>query len=236
MSLNKLRQELREEADRRQAGILMRFFKTGPGQYGEGDRFMGIRVPVLRSIAKRHRDLSLEAAEKLLASPLHEERLVSLLILIERYNAAGVEERDSIIRLYLANTGAINNWDLVDLSAPPLLGRHLFGGSMKPLHRMAGSSSLWERRIAIIATLYCIKKGHVQTTLEIAERLLHDNHDLIHKAVGWMLREVGKRNPEAETAFLDRHAVSMPRTMLRYAIERFPEELRLFYLGRKPKQ
>jgi 3-methyladenine DNA glycosylase AlkD len=233
MTLQDLKKELRALADPRQAEILLRFFKTGPGQYGEGDRFLGIRVPVLRSMAKNHRELPLGDAKKLLGSPLHEERLVSLLILIEKYKPTNDAARKEIIDLYLASTGRINNWDLVDLSAPQLLGRHLHGGSMKCLRAMARSTSLWERRISILSTFYFIKHGEYDMTLELAEELLGDEHDLIHKAVGWMLREVGKRDLEEETRFLDRHAGAMPRTMLRYAIERFPEKLRRSYLQRK---
>ncbi len=232
MSIKELRAELRALADPRQAENLLRFFKTGPGQYGEGDRFMGIKVPVQRTIATKHRDLPLGDVAKLLRSPLHEERLVSLLILIQKYNKADDAARKEIIDLYLASTNFINNWDLVDLSAPQLLGRHLHGGSMKELRKMARSSSLWERRISILSTHYFIKKNEFDMTLELAERLLNDKHDLIHKAVGWMLREVGKRNLEAETSFLDKHAAAMPRTMLRYAIERFPEKLRRSYMAR----
>lgn len=230
MSLQNLKKELRALADPRQAKVLMGFFKTGPGQYGEGDRFIGIKVPVQRTIAKKYRDLPLGSVEKLLESPIHEERLVSLLILIEKYNRADDAERNDIIRLYLANTHNINNWDLVDLSAPQLLGRHLYGGNVKILRKLARSASLWEKRIAMLSTFYFIKKGDHAMTLELAEMLLGDDHDLIHKAVGWMLREVGKRDLAAERSFLDRHAGSMPRTMLRYAVERFPEKLRRSYM------
>jgi len=232
MPLKELRAELRALAKPRQAEVLMRFFKTGPGQYGEGDRFLGIKVPVQRAVAKKHRDISLGDVKKLMASPVHEERLVSLMILIENYNRADDAGRDKIIGLYLANTRNINNWDLVDLSAPQLLGRHLHGGNMKILKKLARSSSLWERRIAIVSTYYSIKKGEYDITLELAELLLDDGHDLIHKAVGWMLREVGKRDIGTERLFLDKHAAAMPRTMLRYAVERFPEKLRRSYMTR----
>jgi len=230
MSLKELRAELRALADPRQAEVLMSFFKTGPGQYGEGDRFLGIRVPVQRAVAKKHTGIPLGDVKKLLGSPLHEERLVALMILIEKYNGADDAGRNEIITLYLASTRYINNWDLVDLSAPQLLGRHLHGCSAKPLKKLARSSSLWERRIALLSTYYFIKKGEYDLTLELAEQLLGDGHDLIHKAAGWMLREVGKRDMEAERLFLDKHAAAMPRTMLRYAIERFPEKLRRSYM------
>jgi 3-methyladenine DNA glycosylase AlkD len=232
MSLKELRAELRALADPRQAEVLMRFFKTGPGQYGEGDRFLGIKVPVQRAVAKKHSGIPLGDVKKLLDSPIHEERLVSLMILIEKYNRAGDAGRKEIVDLYLANTHNINNWDLVDLSAPQLLGRHLHGGSMKPLKKLARSSSLWERRIALLSTHYFIKRGDYDMTLELAELLLEDDHDLIHKAAGWMLREVGKRDMKIEKGFLDKHAAAMPRTMLRYAIERFPEKMRRSYMAK----
>jgi 3-methyladenine DNA glycosylase AlkD len=228
--ISALKKELRDLADPGQAKILSGFFKTGPGQYGEGDRFLGIKVPIQRNIAKRFRNLPLVAVGRLLNSEIHEERLVSLFILIEKYDSGTATERDDIFGLYLANTARVNNWDLVDLSAPQLLGRHLFGTESRLLVRLAGSPSLWERRMAIVATLYFIKKGHIKTTMEIAEMLLTDEHDLIHKAVGWMLREAGKRDMNAERRFLDRHARAMPRAMLRYAIEKFPEKIRLSYL------
>ncbi|HNW30265.1 MAG TPA: DNA alkylation repair protein [Spirochaetota bacterium] len=232
MSLKELRAELRALADPRQAEVLMRFFKTGPGQYGEGDRFLGIKVPAQRAVAKKHSGIPLGDVKKLLDSPIHEERLVSLMILIEKYNRADDAGRKEIVDLYLANTHNINNWDLVDLSAPQLLGRHLHGGSMKPLKKLARSSSLWERRIALLSTHYFIKRGDYDMTLELAELLLEDDHDLIHKAAGWMLREVGKRDMEIEKGFLDKHAAAMPRTMLRYAIERFPEKMRRSYMAK----
>jgi 3-methyladenine DNA glycosylase AlkD len=231
MGLTQLRQEIRKHADPAQAKNLMRFFKTGPGEYGEGDRFLGITVPVQRAIAGRHRDLPAADAEKLLKSKIHEDRLISLMILIGLYNRGGVAGRDGVIRIYLSNTAHINNWDLVDLSAPPLLGRHLADRDRSLLYRLARSASLWERRIAIISTLAFIRNGDLGTTFDIAEVLLADNHDLIHKAVGWMLREAGKRDRAAETRFLDRYAAVMPRTMLRYAIEKFPEKMRRAYLA-----
>jgi 3-methyladenine DNA glycosylase AlkD len=233
MSLARIKKELRELADPRQAKILSGFFKTGPGQYGEGDRFLGIKVPVQRALAKRYRDLPLRDVEKLLASKIHEERLVALLILIQKYDAGDVPGRNQIVRLYLASTRNINNWDLVDLSAERILGRHLYGGSDRLLRKLARSSSLWERRIAIVATYYFIRNGKVDTTMAIAGILLDDEHDLIHKAAGWMLREAGKRDLDAELRFLDQHAATMPRTMLRYAIEKFPEKKRLHYLKAK---
>lgn len=222
--------ELTSSANSEDALFLQRFFKTGPGQYGEGDRFLGIRVPVLRRLARKYGDLPLDDVRELLHSPFHEARLLALLILVRSYDRADPALRRQVYTLYLANTAWINNWDLVDLSAEHVVGRHLEGRSLRPLVRLARSDDLWERRISILATHYFIKLGTFEPTLDVARRLLQDRHDLIHKAVGWMLREVGKRDQAAEEAFLRAHYRSMPRTMLRYAIERFPEKLRLAYL------
>jgi 3-methyladenine DNA glycosylase AlkD len=230
MSVSKIKKELRALADPAQAKVLSGFFKTGPGQYGAGDRFLGIKVPAQRAVARKYGDLPLYDAAKLLHSKIHEERLVSLMILIEKYAAGTTADRDEIIRTYLSNTAYVNNWDLVDLSAPPLLGRHLYGGDTGVLDALARSDSLWERRIAIVATHYFIRNGEVEVTMRIAAALLNDTHDLIHKAVGWMLREAGKKNMKAEWRFLDEHAARMPRTMLRYAIEKFQEKTRRAYL------
>ena len=233
INISRLKKELLTLADPKQAKILSGFFKTGPGQYGEGDTFLGIKVPVQRKLARQYRNLTLKDVKKLLASKIHEERLISLMILIEKYERGSVDERGKIIEFYLENTGNINNWDLVDLSASKLLGRHIFEGDSDLLYRLARSRSLWERRMAIIATYHFIKNDHVETTMEIAELLLSDDHDLIHKAVGWMLREAGKRSLAAELQFLDKYATAMPRTMLRYAIEKFPEKLRMKYLKKR---
>ena len=225
-----LKKDLRGHADPDRKKVMSRFFKTGTGEYGEGDRFLGVTVPEQRALAKRYRDLPHRDIERLLASALHEERLVALLILIGQYGAGDAGRRDAVIALYLKNRARVNNWDLVDLSADKLLGRHLLGRDPGPLFKLARSRNLWERRMAILATLHFIRNGAYGTTLEIAEILVNDEHDLMHKAVGWMLREVGKRDLGAETRFLDRHARNMPRTMLRYAIEKFPDELRIRYL------
>jgi len=203
-----------------------RFFKTGPGQYGEGDLFLGIKVPVLRKLAKEHRDIALDDAVELLQSPLHEVRLLALLIMVLQARQNG----GAVYRAYLANTHRINNWDLVDVSAEHIVGAHLFENARKPLYRLAKSKSLWERRIAIIATFYFIRRNQFNDTLAIADLLLNDKEDLMHKAVGWMLREVGKRDLNVEEDFLLPHYHKMPRTMLRYAIEKFPEPKRLDYL------
>lgn len=221
---------LRSFGDPEVAAILARFFKTGPGQYGEGDRFIGVKVPTIRKVAKEFKDLPLGEVECLLHSEIHEERLLALVILILQFEKGDDATRKSIYDLYLANTRHINNWDLVDLSAPQIVGGYLENRSRKPLARLAKSESLWERRIAVVATHWFIRHGDYADTLRIAEKLLGDKEDLIHKAVGWMLREIGKRDVTVLEEFLERHCGVMPRTMLRYAIEQFPEKKRLGYL------
>lgn len=228
--LDLIQSQLERLSDPEDARFLQGFFKTGPGQYGEGDRFRGIRVPELRKLAKEHQALPLEQVDQLLQSAHHEDRLVALLILIRQFAKADQAERLKIYELYLGRTRLINNWDLVDVSAEHIVGAHLFDKSRKPLLSLARSSSLWERRIAMLATFHFIRRNQFEDTLRIATILLKDEHDLIHKAVGWLLREVGKRDLHAEEAFLLVHYQQMPRTMLRYAIERFPEEKRLRYL------
>jgi len=234
MTLDDVRARLREHADPEDARNLQRFFKTGPGEYGEGDVFIGVRVPALRRLAKEFRALPTGDAAELLRSPVHEERLLALLILVGAYAKGDDMLRGRIFDFYLANTRFINNWDLVDSSAADIIGAHLHGCDRSLLDRLARSELLWERRIAIIATFFFIRRGEFADTLRIAALLLHDRHDLIHKAVGWMLREVGKRDQEAEEAFLREHCRAMPRTMLRYATERFPEPLRQAYLRGEP--
>lgn len=209
---------------------LQRFFKTGPGQYGEGDVFLGIKVPPLRALAKQHVDVGLDTIVALLNSRYHEERFFALLLLMQLYQRAEDKEQAAAYDLYLANTHRINNWDLVDVSAPRIVGRHLQDRPRKILYQLARSPLLWERRIAIIATAWFIRVDDFDDTLKIAGILLQDEHDLMHKAVGWMLREVGKRDLAAEEDFLLEHYRDMPRTMLRYAIERFPEAKRKSYL------
>jgi 3-methyladenine DNA glycosylase AlkD len=225
-----IQQELKSLADPRHAAVLQRFFKTGPGQYGERDRFRGIRVPVLRKVARKYRHLSLAEAEQLLQSAFHEDRLLALLLLIEHYYRDDDTVRDGIHRFYLDHTGWVNNWDLVDASAPHLVGHYLKDRSKDLLIRLAASRVLWERRMAIMATFHFIKQGDYDETFRVARLLLGDPEDLIHKAVGWMLREVGKRDVTAAEAFLQAHYRKMPRTMLRYAIERLPEARRQAYL------
>jgi 3-methyladenine DNA glycosylase AlkD len=210
---------------------VQRFFKTGAGEYGEGDRFLGVTAPDLRTVAREFRSLSLADLRRLLASRWHEERLVALVILVDRYPRAGEAERKAIYRLYIASTDRINNWDLVDASAPQIVGAHLAKRSRAPLYRLVKSKSVWERRIAIMATFHFIRLGEFDDSLALTAALLDDKHDLIHKAAGWMLREIGKRDRAVEEAFLRKHAAKMPRTMLRYAIERFPPTVRRRYLS-----
>lgn len=232
--LDTLKAEIKKEGNPEKAKILSKFFRTGPGEYGEGDLFLGITVPIQRQLAKKYGDLTFSEIETLMESSLHEERLIGLLILVEQFEQAIQEEStqkaNRIIFTYLQNTAHINNWDLVDLTASKILGRWLFDKDRKQLYTLAKSKNLWEKRIAIIATYHFIKNGDFQDTLAISEILLHDTHDLIHKAVGWMLREVGKQNKEVLDEFLEKHHSVMPRTMLRYAIEKYPEAERRRYL------
>jgi 3-methyladenine DNA glycosylase AlkD len=226
--------DINNSADPGQALILQRFFKTGPGEYGEGDLFLGIKVPVIRALVKKYqRDIDLEHIQTLLCSPYHEKRLFALLLMVAKFQTE--DNRQEIFDLYLVNTRHINNWDLVDASAPHIVGAFLQGKNRRPLYRLARSRDLWERRIAMIAAFHYIRQGEASPALEIAAILLHDEHDLIRKAVGWMLREIGKHcGLETEEAFLRLHCTSMPRTMLRYAIERFPEARRRAYLSGTP--
>lgn len=224
---------LRQQSDPQKARVLQGFFKTGPGEYGEGDIFIGVVVPELRKLARRLLNQPVTSLTVLLRSPVHEERLLGLLSLVQTYQAGTPDARNEIFQTYITHVGWINNWDLVDLSAPLIVGAHLAGKDKALLGQWAGSKNLWERRIAVLATFFEIRQGRFQPTLRIARRLLRDPEDLIHKAVGWMLREIGKRNVRVEDAFLERHASQMPRTMLRYAIEKFPETKRHRFLKQK---
>ncbi|MBU0688098.1 MAG: DNA alkylation repair protein [Gammaproteobacteria bacterium] len=224
--------QLRALASPDTASILQGFFKTGPGQYGEGDVFLGIKIPPLRALAKQHRDADLPTIESLLASKYHEQRMFALLLLMQFYQAADETGRQAAYDLYLSNTARINNWDLVDVSAPHIVGHHLEQRPRAILRQLAQSDSLWERRIAIIATFHFIRQNDFADTIRIAEMLLDDKHDLMHKAVGWMLREVGKRDQKLAERFLQQHYPRLPRTALRYAIERFDPPLRKQYLKR----
>lgn len=228
--LESLKKELQELADEKQAEILQRFFKTGKGQYGEGDIFLGIKVPVQRGVAKKYSGLSLPKIQELLKSKIHEHRLTGLIILSDKYKQAKDEDKANIFNFYLKNTKNINNWDLVDVTAPGIVGAFLFDKKKNTLYDLARSENLWERRIAIVSTANFIRQEEFQDTLALAEILLNDDHDLIHKAVGWMLREVGKKDENVLEEFLKQHYKVMPRTMLRYSIERFEEDKRKMYL------
>ena len=230
MDYTDVQDALRDIADPEIAEHSQRFFKTGKGEYGEGDKFLGIRVPKVRRIAKQFKQLSLVETEKLLHSDYHEERLCALIILVNKMKKAEEQERRKIYELYLDNTRYINNWDLVDTSAEHIVGSWLDDRDRSILSKLAKSNDLWERRIAVMSTFHFIKNGDFEDTLAIAELLLSDDHDLIHKAVGWMLREIGNRDQETEEKFLAKHIQTMPRTMLRYAIEKFPEDRRQYYL------
>jgi 3-methyladenine DNA glycosylase AlkD len=230
MTADEIRSELRALRDDKRGQGLQRFFKTGPGQYGEGDLFLGVMVPDLRRLSRKHRDTPLSELKRLLKSEFHEERVLALMMLVQAYTKGDEATKKSIYDTYLKNTRSINNWDLVDLSAPHIVGHYLSDRSKEPLYRLAKSDSLWERRIAIIATAHFIRRGKFADTLRISKMLLADKEDLIHKAVGWMLREVGKRDLASEERFLVAHYKRMPRTMLRYAIEKFPEPRRQMYL------
>lgn len=218
-----------------QAANLARFFKTGPGQYGEGDEFWGIKVPQTRKIAKQFKNLPFTDIAQLLQSQVHEKRLLGLLILVGQYQKADDRVRASIFDFYVNHLDRVNNWDLVDSSAAYIVGHYLFKKPIDVLLEWAKSANLWHRRVAIISTHYAIKQNEFNPCLTLSQCLLTDSHDLIHKAVGWMLREVGNRNMAVEIQFLDQFAAQMPRTMLRYAIEKFPESTRQRYLAlRRP--
>jgi 3-methyladenine DNA glycosylase AlkD len=225
------RRALAAAANATDACFLQRFFKTGPGEYGAGDRFRGIRVPVLRRLSRTFAALPIPEVVRLLASRYHEDRLLALLLLVRRFERAPADGQQKIVELYLRHTCHINNWDLVDLSAPNIIGAWVAAHPGNLLDRLVRSASLWERRIAIVATLTLIRQRRLDTTLTLARQLLQDPEDLLHKATGWMLREAGKRDETALRRFLDQHAAAMPRTMLRYAIERLPERDRRAYLA-----
>ena len=230
MTPRDIQKKLEKLASKNKAKILQGFFKTGPGEYGEGDIFLGINVPVLRKIAAEHRDISLTEVKTLLKSKFHEERLAALLILVVKYSRADVAEQKKIYQLYLKSTRHINNWDLVDVTCGHIVGEYLYDKDKQPLYDLVKSKSLWERRISIVSTYAFIKRNKFSHTLKISALLLSDEEDLIHKAVGWMLREVGKRDLPILEQFLKKYYHKIPRTTLRYAIERFPETKRKRYL------
>jgi len=228
-----LRKKIKSTASPEISKTMQWFFKTREGEYGEGDVFAGLKVPTQRKLAREFRDLPLTDLKILLNSSIHEERLISLFILVDNYERGDDKERGKIFSFYLKNRKGINNWDLVDLSAPKIIGKHLLSKDKSLLFKFALSKNLWERRIAVLSTFEFIKNNDFVVALLISEILLHDNHDLIHKAVGWMLREIGKRDLQAEEKFLKLNYKKMPRTMLRYAIEKFPETKRKKYLQGK---
>jgi 3-methyladenine DNA glycosylase AlkD len=227
-----IRGELKRVANEEKASVLMRFFKTGKGEYGEEDIFVGVTVPETRKAARTFLDTPVSELIPSLKSPYHEERLTALLVLVEKYKKAKTEkEKKVVVDFYLKNKYAVNNWDLVDLTADKILGNYLIDKDRKILYHYIQSKNLWERRMAVIATFAFIRKNDFNDTFKLCEKLLTDKHDLIHKACGWMLREIGKRDEKALEAFLKKHVQRMPRTMLRYAIERFPEKKRKAYLN-----
>ncbi len=233
MLVQNIQRKIQELGSREKAKVSQRFFKTGPGEYGEGDVFVGVKVPELRKLAKEYREITVKEVKQLLRSAIHEERLLALFILVLKYSKGNEAEKKRIYELYLKNTQFINNWDLVDSSAHHIIGAFLVDKSKEPLYSLAKSMNLWERRISIISTFYFIKHDKYAETLKISEILLTDEQDLIHKAVGWMLREIGKRHMPTEEKFLRKHYKRMPRTMLRYAIEKFSEDKRQGYLKGK---
>lgn len=226
----KIRDELKKKADKERARLLQGFFKTGPGEYGEGDIFLGIAVPSIRKLAKKYQGVETESVLKLLHSKMHEERLLALLIMVLKFQRGGDKEKKLIYNIYIKSIRHINNWDLVDLSAHKIIGEYLFEKPKNILYKLAESNNLWSRRIAIISCFNFIKRGNYQDGLKIVSLLLGDKEDLIHKASGWMLREIGKKDLETEENFLNRYCKNMPRTMLRYAIEKFPQKKREHYL------
>ncbi|MFZ2727188.1 MAG: DNA alkylation repair protein [Methylococcaceae bacterium] len=229
--MNPIKTELLKLANADKAIINAKFFKTAKGQYGEGDYFIGVTVPVIRSICKQFiKQTQLSDIETLLKDPVHEIRLAGVLMLVYQFEKASKETQKQLYEFYLVNTQSINNWDLVDSSAHFIVGCYLWDKSREELYKLANASCLWQQRIAIIATFYFIKRGQFDDTLKIAELFLNHPHDLIHKAVGWMLREIGKKDQAVLESFLKQHYQIMPRTMLRYAIEKFPDNLRKQYL------
>ena len=224
---------LKKLANPKRVAQLQRFFKTGPGEYAEGDILIGVYVPDIRKVANKYKTLPITETKKLLKSKIHEDRLLALLILVNQFKNGNLKDQETLYTFYLNNTQYINNWDLVDASAHLIVGPFLEGKSTKILEELAKSENLWERRIAMMATFNEIKKSKFKTALKIAKILLNDSHDLIHKSVGWMLREIGKRDLETEEKFLEKHSTKMPRTMLRYAIERFPKEKYRYFLEKK---
>ena len=231
--VQEIQQALEACADPVKRDFLPRFFKTGKGQYGEGDCFLGVMVPFIRRVARQYKEAPLADVEQLLQSPWHECRMCALLILVEQFKKGDDCQRKVIYDFYLAHTDRINNWDLVDLTAPAIVGEYLVHQPRTDLYTLADSTWLWNQRIAVVATLALIRKGDFTDILALAERLLTHRHDLMHKAVGWMLREMGKRNKDLLLQFLEKHSTVMPRTMLRYSIEKLPEAERRYFMQRR---
>jgi 3-methyladenine DNA glycosylase AlkD len=228
--MEEIKQELRKSASKEDAAVLQRFFKTGRGEYGEGDIFIGVKVPHIRKTAAIYAELPISELKHLIISPYHEERLLALIILTKKFNKADEKGKKEIVNFYLNKRKYINNWDLVDLSAPYILGPYFYEKERAILFDLIKNGSLWEKRIAVLASFYFIKQNDFRDSFEFVTLLLNDKRDLINKACGWMLREIGKRNLDAEENFLLRNYKTMPRTMLRYAIEKFPEKRRKAYL------
>ena len=229
--IKQLLSEMEQQVDPKKAIILSRFFKTGKGEYGEGDKFFGITVPIQRQNAKKFVNLKLKEIQQLLKSKFHEHRLTALIILTLKYKKADEKIKKEIFYFYLKNTKYINNWDLVDLTAPNIVGTYLFEKDRSMIYKLSQSNNLWEKRIAILSTFAFIRKNQFNSTLQVASILIEDKNDLIQKAVGWMLREVGKRDLKIEEEFLKKYCKQMSRTALRYAIEKFPEKKRKYYLS-----
>lgn len=227
--------ELRRFANAKARKVAQSFFKTGPGEYGEGDVFLGVKVPHSRQVAKKYQDLPLPEVQKLLKSKVHEERFLALIILVMKFKKASAAEQKIIYQFYVRHFAFVNNWDLIDTTAEHIVGAYLWDQNRQILDKWARSCNLWHRRIAMLSTFYFIRRSDFEDTLRLAKVLLHDEHDLIHKAVGWLLREVGKRELRVLLDFLDLHASEMPRTMLRYAIEKLTPRERKHYLGLKEK-
>lgn len=232
--LKLLHLDIETEKNSKKAQILSRFFKTGVGEYGEGDQFAGLTVPQCRTIAKKYKDSSLSDLSILIQSKIHEERLIALLIAIRQFQSSGLDTKQKIFNWYIHHTDRINNWDLVDISAPHIIGGFLIDKDKSIIFKFAESSLLWERRIAMLSTFHFIKNGDYADAIKIADMLLYDKHDLIQKAVGWMLREIGKRcDPKILEQYLDSKAATMPRTTLRYAIEKMPDRKKRAYMNKK---
>lgn len=227
---SEIKKVMEKTSNHKKARLYQRFFKTGPGEYGEGDVFIGLTMPQQRLIAKRFSDISISQIKEMLDSPVHEHRMTALIILTNKFKRSDDDEKKKIFDFYIANTHRINNWDLVDVTCPHIVGTYLLDKDRAILHRLARSKNIWKRRIAIVSTSVFIKNRQYDDTISIAKTLLKDDHDLIHKAVGWMLREIGKMDTRALENFLDSYHKEMPRTMLRYSLERLPERKREHYM------